>query len=280
MNKIKEYFRTQPQKRVNLPQNLESVSCNICSSDNAILFIQKNGYSIVKCRKCGLIYVNPRATRETILTRYSTKYFYDEYLPYLEKNKNEILLHYRNICKKIEELTNKKNVRVLEIGCGTGLLLHVALEEFNFESQGVEYNNSMVEYGVKNFGVNIIQGDINKIALEESNFDAIVMADVIEHFFDPLKTLKYCNELLADSGIIFLSTPNIDSKLFQQLGVKWGIIGPSEHLYYFNPNTIESILNKSGFSIVQMSYGNKNLKDVMFIFAKKSYQSSQPFKQI
>lgn len=255
-------------RSINLPESLELVSCNICSSNNIIPFIKKNGYSIVKCRECGLIYVNPRANSETVLSRYSSKYFKEEYLPYLEKNRKDILNHYRNICTRIRELTNKREVRLLEIGCGTGLLLHVA-QEFGLKSIGIEYNESMVEYGIKNFGANIIKGDINTTTFEESSFDVIIMADVIEHLFDPLGTLKYCNKLLVSSGVLFLSTPNIDSQLFQQLGAKWDIIGPSEHLYYFNIYTIKSILNKSGFSIVQASYGNEKLKDVMFIFAKK-----------
>jgi len=49
--------------------------------------MQKDGYDIVKCDTCGLIYVNPRLKKEYVFRRYSKGYFINEYLPALKKTR-------------------------------------------------------------------------------------------------------------------------------------------------------------------------------------------------
>ena len=44
---------------------LEYVNCNLCGSDDAGDVFSEEGFSIVKCRQCSLVYVNPRLTGES-----------------------------------------------------------------------------------------------------------------------------------------------------------------------------------------------------------------------
>jgi len=43
---------------------MEYINCNLCNSNEYKLFKEINGYQLVKCRQCGLVYLNPRLTQQ------------------------------------------------------------------------------------------------------------------------------------------------------------------------------------------------------------------------
>src|SRR5690606_40747226 len=51
---------------VNLPVTMVSVSCYNCGTREAVKYASENGYDLVKCTQCGLLYVNPRPDAEEI----------------------------------------------------------------------------------------------------------------------------------------------------------------------------------------------------------------------
>lgn len=245
------------------------VPCNICNSNEASPFVSKAGFSLVKCDRCGLVYVNPRPSKEVVYSRYSSDYFQKEYLPYLEKSRKDVRRLYKNIldllCEHVQVQYSRK---MLEIACGTGLFMHLA-QQRGFAVEGIEYNQSLIEHGMKNYGLKITRADIDEVSLPSSYYNAVVLLDFIEHCLDPFRVLSECYNCLKPNGVIFLSTPNIESKPFEELGGEWDMIGPSEHLYYFTKQTIKQILEKAGLTLLLINYGNEDLMDVLFVLAKK-----------
>ena len=57
---------------------LEHVTCNLCGSDEYSVRYIKDGYNIVQCNKCDLVYINPRLTQEAINQLYDENYFLGE----------------------------------------------------------------------------------------------------------------------------------------------------------------------------------------------------------
>ena len=68
--------------------DLESRPCNLCGSRTTRPFAVKFGLPIVACRRCGLVYAEPRLTEADILKRYSAEYLYGEYLPIFRADRN------------------------------------------------------------------------------------------------------------------------------------------------------------------------------------------------
>ncbi len=57
------------------PDRRERVACNLCGADLPEILFEKQGYPIVRCTRCGLVYVNPRPAKEELFSRYSDEYF-------------------------------------------------------------------------------------------------------------------------------------------------------------------------------------------------------------
>ena len=57
-----------------ITQKLEYINCDLCGADETeFLFVANENqfhldgqFNVVKCKKCGLVYVNPRPTKENI----------------------------------------------------------------------------------------------------------------------------------------------------------------------------------------------------------------------
>jgi 2-polyprenyl-3-methyl-5-hydroxy-6-metoxy-1,4-benzoquinol methylase len=70
------------------------------------------------------------------------------------------------------------------------------------------------------------------------------MDELIEHVAKPAEILKRVEKLLKPGGMLFLTTPNWGSLTRRMVGSAWAPIHP-EHLSYFTPRTLGSLLSKS-----------------------------------
>jgi len=53
---------------------MEHVNCNLCDSKEHKIFKKINDYQLVKCKQCGLVYLNPRPSQQEIKKEYSAEY--------------------------------------------------------------------------------------------------------------------------------------------------------------------------------------------------------------
>lgn len=127
--------------------------------------------------------------------------------------KIEIEQYYSNIRSDLLAMLLGKNLRLLEIGCGTGsTLLHAKGQGLAAEIIGAEYVQSVAATARKRGVKRVYAGDFaeaaNQIRRAENPFDAIIMGDVLEHMVDPWGALRLAKDLLAKNGQIVASVPN------------------------------------------------------------------------
>lgn len=98
----------------------------------------------------------------------------------------------------------KGSEKVLEIGCGLGVLLRKIPSEHKI---GIEVNDFAVDECTKQ-GLSVIKADAERgLPFEDSSFDVIIMNSVIEHFREPEPVVKECFRVLASGGQLILTTP-------------------------------------------------------------------------
>jgi 2-polyprenyl-3-methyl-5-hydroxy-6-metoxy-1,4-benzoquinol methylase len=242
--------------------NREYVNCNLCNSDDTKLLFVKRGFNIVQCRKCGLVYVNPRLKAET-LKKFQTKGYYlgNEtpeyespwgYADYIGMEK-QLKRGFRKKLKIIEKYI--MGGKLLDIGCAVGFFLEVA-EENNWECFGVEISEWASNYA-RERGLNVFTGDLLEIKFPDEYFDVVTLWGVVENLRDLHSSLIEVNRILKKKGLVAISGGNIKSIVARFYGVNWQSLVPEGDLFYFSPDTLRKMLEATGFKIVKkVVHGN------------------------
>lgn len=166
--------------------------------------------------------------------------------------------------------------RVLDIGCGNGLVLHNLRERFE-ELYGVELSDRRVEVArsaLRSVNATILIGDIQeRLQFPDGYFDCLVCADVIEHIVDPIAALREMYRLTAPGGRLIINTPNV-ARLKLRLKLLFGkfpstatgdegldMLSGAEvldngHLHYFTYSMLEKLVLRVGYkNPVRIGFG-------------------------
>ena len=230
-----------------------AVACAICGCPATDTLYIKDGYAIGRCRRCGLIYANPRAPEAKILFRYSADYFWKEYLPSLgvvDGTFDLTAFDTRHAAVLQMIAAEAPGRRLLEVGCGAGFFLKAA-ERAGWRVEGIELSAEASRFAVERLALPIRRERAENAPIEPGSFDVAVMFEVIEHLFDPRAVLAAIARALTPGGTLVISTPNVDSLSRYLLGADWAVLSPLEHVYYFNEDSLRRLLEASGFSDVR-----------------------------
>lgn len=234
------------------------VKCNICEgNDYVVLYksnLKKSGPSvkeytstvndyasyndIVKCKKCGLVYMNPRDKNVNSLYKDVVD---KDYIESWDERKNTFKKHLTEINKY------KKNGKLLDIGCYAGIFPTLAREE-GFDVTGIEPSKWAASYAADKSKSLIFQGSWSEIKLKKNSFDVITMWDVIEHLEDPLGCLKAAYSWIKKGGALAVTTHDINSIMAKIMGNKYPWL-MRFHLYHFDSKSLARIIEKAGFKV-------------------------------
>lgn len=208
--------------------------------------------TVVQCPSCKLLFVSPRIPSESIEAKYTSKTYFERensatgYRNYIE-DRDLHLLFFRRQLDELERLTEKG--RLLDVGCAGGFLVEEAARR-GWQAEGVELSPYASEYARETLGLNVATGSLRGAAYPDGRFRAVFMDDVIEHFEDPFIEAVEVWRVLEPGGFFVLHTPNAASPWRRLMGKKWVHLKPDEHLFYFDPASIERLLNKAGFEVL------------------------------
>jgi len=227
-------------------KDLEFINCPLCDIDYTDLFLIQNGYNAVKCKSCGLIYVNPRPTRQQLKTLYEkdqtpTVGIASCIGAYYEKS-----LEARKKLKIIRRFKNNGNL--LEIGPAAGYFL-LSASEYGYNVHGIEINKYFVNFSRNKLNLDVKHGTILDSEFPDNYFDIIYMCDVLYHLSYPIEELNKLNKWLKDDGVFIFETGNAGDLTKTQINKYAGPLGLGlpEHLYHYGEKHILSLLNKTGF---------------------------------
>lgn len=263
----------------------EEVNCNLCGiRDEELLFFSPE--RIVRCRRCGLIYCNPRLDARSLARIYSKDYFvrdqrdagidYKAYADYIGEEPVIIRSMIKRI-KKVERFSPGKG-KMLDVGCAAGFSL-IAARERGWHAEGIECSEFCVQYA-RSRGLLVHQGTLRDYPGSEESIDAVTMWDYLEHSPDPLGDLTACRRLLRQGGVILLSIPNVDSWSYRLLGRKWIGFKNIEHLYFFSRNTIGKLARRAGLSLERCFYHGKFVSLSFFLSRIQYYVRTNTLHRI
>jgi 2-polyprenyl-6-hydroxyphenyl methylase/3-demethylubiquinone-9 3-methyltransferase len=176
---------------------------------------------------------------------------------------NPIRISYikENIIKTFKITSKKtplKNIKILDIGCGGGLLSE-PMCRLGAEVTAIDAskkNISVAKLHSKKNGLKIkyICASPEKLKTRKK-FDVILNMEIIEHVEDVSFFLKSCSSFLKKNGIMFVATLNktLKSYVFAIVGaeyvLRWLPIGTHEWEKFIKPDDLINILEKNNFKL-------------------------------
>lgn len=172
----------------------------------------------------------------------------------------QILYRYKPDIIGLKSLSNlflKKDMRIIDVGCGDGKLL-CSLKELGFKNllgidpfvvQDIDYNN----------GVRIVKDELKNVS---GTWDIVMFHHSFEHIFDQLGTLRSVNRLLDDYGACLIRVPTASSFAWRHYGVNWVQLDAPRHFFLHTAKSMSLLAEQAGFYIERIEYDSTNFQFV------------------
>jgi 2-polyprenyl-3-methyl-5-hydroxy-6-metoxy-1,4-benzoquinol methylase len=240
-------------------------------------------YAIARCPLCGLEQTTPLPGQDELNRLYETYYNFGG-----EKNTGYTRLRagflnsflYRfwlALDGDISFQQNSGSGKLLDVGCneGRGLGFYRAN---GFAAEGLELNSRAAEVA-RSKGFTVYGNTLEGFA-SEGNYDVIVLSNVLEHSLDPGVMLQHIHRLLAPSGMVWISCPNSHSWLRYVFGRYWINWHVPFHIVHFSPDTLNQLLVKSQFEVIDVRQETPALWVAHSIIARIFSRPGQPTRQL
>lgn len=233
-------------------------SCHICHGPSAFL-LNKDDFDLYKCRECSLVFVYPQPSLDFL-----RKEIYSEKSGFQANRVEDISKvppnrRYKAMYKLIGKVLPK--AQILDVGAGGGHFLYWA-NKYGFSGAGVELNRRTAS-SARAHGLTIFNGTLTE-AVEEigsRKFDVVTLGEIIEHVNSPRELINSSKKVLKEDGFILVTTPNLDCfwsrstfLLYKWFKVPWSSVTPPYHLFQFDSDNLDLLLNQEGFTLTEEVY--------------------------
>lgn len=255
----------------------EHVSCAGCGADEAEPIARgreheyanttPDEFTFVRCRSCGLVYLDPRPAESELGTIYPPDYYAYQLVERRAGPRGaspSLLARYmrsRAIVRLgpyVERLraSGPPPYRILDVGCGDGAMLDVWREALGGDAQtyGIEMDARAAAIAAER-GHIVTTSRIEEASLEASSIDLAYASHVIEHVPDPAGFLSTLRRALAPRGLVIIDTPNFDTIDRRIFGKRhWGPYHFPRHFFLFDEKTFGSLADRTSFEVVETRY--------------------------
>jgi 2-polyprenyl-3-methyl-5-hydroxy-6-metoxy-1,4-benzoquinol methylase len=139
--------------------------------------------------------------------------------------------------------------RLLDIGCGNGDFLLKA-RDAGWDVVGVDPDPKAVA-AAKQRGLEVGVGSVELFAGQAACFDAITLSHVLEHLHELVPFIQAVHRLLKPGGVVFVDTPNIESRGARRWGRNWRGLETPRHLLLFSRAGLLGLLKAAGFENIE-----------------------------
>ena len=134
---------------------------------------------------------------------------------------------------------------LLDIGCGNGDFLLNA-REAGWSVTGIDPDPKAVAVATQR-GLDVSVGSVESLTGWSGCYDAITLSHVLEHVHEPRLVVQAIHRLLKPDGVVYVDTPNIESKGAQFWGKNWRGLETPRHLVLFSLQGLVGLLKAGGF---------------------------------
>lgn len=250
-----------------------SIPCNLCGAtvvETLSLKDRNDNYlRTVICRKCGLIWSDPRPADEKVREFYSKEYR-KEYKGITKPRKKHVYRDAKEAMKRynyFKEIISKEG-SLLDIGASSGVFVY-SMRKLGYNARGIEPDENHARYAREELQIPVKTGFAKKITDEtKETFDGVTLHHVLEHITNPLAELQNISGILKENGYLVVEVPNAED-IKQDPKNRYH----KAHIYTFNPETLVALGKRAGFQVVKKTVAPLN-GNISIIFRKKQVASN------
>lgn len=199
-------------------------------------------HRMVSCRRCSLVRADPVLDPDFAAELYRASTFdYGDELEGLRATYGAALMRLAKVAPGRHGL--------LDIGCGNGFVLEIALDRGWSNVRGVEPSADAIAHANARVRELIAPDVMRPGLLPDSSFDAVTLFQVLDHMPDPQALLRDCHAAMRPGGAILALNHNVAAWSARLLGKRSPIIDV-EHTYLYSPTTIRRLFEAAGFEVL------------------------------
>lgn len=230
---------------------LEHITCPACDAADSDLWGSENGYQAVTCRGCGLLYVNPRPSGDTIseATRIGMHQTEAGQLNLVSKRSPHRIAMFSDRIRTLfrDEIAAAKPMRWLDVGAGYGETVEAVIAALppGSEVLGVEPMQPKVK-AAQALGLPIIDAPLDSLP---GGYDVISLINVFSHIPDFKDFGAQITRLLAPGGSVWIETGNVADVSRSEYPDRLYL---PDHLVWAGPAQMTRILSDLGLTVVRV----------------------------
>jgi len=243
------------------------VNCPYCDSTAARAWAEKAGQRLLRCRRCGAIFLAEVPPGEAVQ---------DLYQHYYDHASGELPAAARPSLEALVESAQafRTDGRWLDLGFGEGALLEIA-RGAGWRCYGTEASPSALARG-ESRGFVVSAEPASDPRFPQGGFDVVSMVEFLEHVSEPRRFLTQAAGWLRPGGLLYLTTPNAHSANRWLLGAGWSVFAPPEHVVIAAPASLRRAAASAGFELVRLRTDGLNPGELLArVRAKGAAQPSR-----
>jgi SAM-dependent methyltransferase len=230
-----------------------AVACALCGGRDERLEKVERGFRVVRCARCGHVYVSPRPAPEALLRDYQ------EYLPEDDAGIEAWRAMMEPCEARAADLIAAREPpgRLLDVGCGYGFFL-ARMRARGWDARGLEPGATGRAFARGRLGLEVGAEPLDAAPHAPGTLDALTAFYVIEHVPDPLDFARRARRLLRPGGLLLLRYPHSRpvARLLGAVGLGGvDVYDAPFHLSAFSPRSIARMLELAGFRGIEHAIG-------------------------
>jgi len=149
-----------------------------------------------------------------------------------------------------ERAGSSRSPKVLDIGCGRGVLLK-AFQAAGAEAIGMEREGFDVPHDLQDV---VFTGNLDQAQFADGQFDIIVLWHVLEHIENIEDLLARINRHLKTDGMLVLAVPNFESLQAKLFRGNWFHLDLPRHRVHIEASWLIKKLSDDGYHIAKVSH--------------------------
>lgn len=244
-------------------QGIEFVRCAFCEADDVERLghfsFAKRRLTVVRCKRCGLIYVNPRFSSQMM----------NEYFQHYRDIRPDIVEYYRrNIqpklahdLQRLQEIAPQNRGRLLDVGCCYGFFLDGA-RALGWTPTGVEIAEQNCVYARQRLNLDVFNGYLQDAHFPDETFDVVTAFDMLYYSLQPMDDLREMYRVLRPGGVFYIRITHRAPYLVAQshLAAWLGRVANfdnspfivDDHLFHFSLPVLKAMMTRVGFERISV----------------------------